>query len=123
MLFLVLLSGCLLVSGEQTSVDLQPGGGNLRVSFVSAEGQATRELKVAEDARLMRVIAIVEVEAGDLRLELLRPDGAVEFVAEGRPDSQVTRTSHIQTDEQGYIRYRVLAQAARNGSYQLLFQE
>ncbi|MFP4440857.1 MAG: hypothetical protein ACLFVO_26785 [Chloroflexaceae bacterium] len=122
-LFLVLLSGCLLVSGEQTSVDLQPGGGNLSVSFVSAEGQTTHELKVSEEERLMRVIAIVEVESGDLRLELLRPNGAVEFVAEGRPDSQVTRTSHIQTDEQGYIRYRVSAQAARNGTYQLLFQE
>ncbi len=111
------------MSGEQTSVDLLQDSGNLSTSFVSAEGEAVRTLKVAEDARLMQVVVIVEVESGDLRLELLRPDGTVEFVAEGRPGNQVTRTSEIQTDEQGYMHYRVSARAARNGSYQLLFQE
>lgn len=122
-LFLVLLTGCLLVSGEQTSVDLQPGSGNLTASFVSAEGQEVRSLKIAEDARTIQVIVIVEVESGDLRIDLLRPDGAVEFAVEGRADSPVTRTSEIQTDDQGYIHYRLLAQGARGGSYQLLFQE
>lgn len=92
-------------------------------SFVSAEGQEVRSLKIAEDARTIQVIVIVEVESGDLRIDLLRPDGAVEFAVEGRADSPVTRTSEIQTDDQGYIHYRLLAQGARGGSYQLLFQE
>jgi len=34
----LLLSGCLLVSGEQSAADPHPTGGNLSTSFVSAEG-------------------------------------------------------------------------------------
>lgn len=121
-LCLLLLSGCLLMSGERTSTNLQSGSGNLSTEFVSAEGAEIRALKVAEETRNVQVFAIVTVESGDLRLDILQPDGAVVFAIESRPDEQVTRSALVQTDDRGTIRYRVVAQGARNGRYQLLFQ-
>lgn len=119
---LLALNACLLISGERTTTDRQGDSGNLSSEFVSAEGQSERTLKVADGAVTVQVIAILAVESGDLRLDILQPDGAVVFSIESQPDEQVTRSSQVQTDAQGEIRYRVIARGARNGNYQLLFQ-
>jgi hypothetical protein len=117
-----LLTGCLLISGEQTTIDLQAGIGNLNTTFVSAEGSEVRTVQVADGPVALQVIAIVAVESGDLQIDLLQPDGAVAFAVAGRPDSQVTRSSQVRTDETGQVSYRVVARGARNGAYQLFFQ-
>lgn len=122
LLLLGLLSGCMLISGEETTLDLQNGSGNLSSAFVSAEGGEERTVQVAEGPGELQVIAIVAVESGDLQLELLQPDGAVAFVVAGRPDAQVTRSSLVRADDTGQVHYRVSARGARNGSYQLFFQ-
>lgn len=118
----LLLSGCLLLSGEQTTIDLVEGTGNLSSSFVSGEGQELRQVPVGASAAELQVIAIVAVESGDLQLELIQPDGAVAFVVAGRPDAQITRSGAVRSDEQGNIRYRVTARGARNGAYQIFVQ-
>ncbi len=117
-----LLSGCLLISGEQTSLDQQDSNGTVATTFVSAEGSEIRTITVADTMIMVKVIVMVSVDSGDLRLDVLQPDGSVAFTVEGHPDEQVTRTSRIQTDTQGRIRYRVYAQGAQNGSFQVLFQ-
>ena len=73
----VLLSGCLLMSGEQTSVDAQPAGGNFSTTFVSAEGGADRTIQTGAGPATLNVIAALRVQQGELRLEMLSPDGAV----------------------------------------------
>jgi hypothetical protein len=117
-----LLSGCLLVSGERSSVDHQELSGNLSSDFVSAEGATLRDLRVAEGTVGVQVIVIVAVESGDLRIDVLDAEGAVVFSVAGEPAQQVTRSSIVRADERGNIRYRVAAQGARNGSYQILYQ-
>ncbi|MCG8349628.1 MAG: hypothetical protein MI924_17835 [Chloroflexales bacterium] len=118
----VFLSACLLVSGEVTTADQQASGGNLSAEFVSAEGATTRVFQVAEGPESVQVTVIVAVEQGDLRLDLFEPNGALAFSVESRPDNSITRSGQIQTDDQGRIRYRINAQGARNGSYQLFFR-
>jgi hypothetical protein len=117
-----LLSGCLLISGEQTTIDLLAGTGNLSTTFVSAEGGEERTVQVSEGAAELQAIAIVSLEAGDLQIDLLQPDGSVAFAISGRPDSQVTRSSPVRSDTSGMVRYRVSARGARNGAYQIFFQ-
>jgi hypothetical protein len=117
-----LLGGCLLVSGEQTTIDLLAGSGNLSTAFVSAEGGAERLVQVGSGPAEVQVIAIVAVDSGDLQIDLLQPDGAVAFAVAGRPDAQVTRSGRVRSDDQGQVRYRVSARGARAGSYQLFFQ-
>jgi hypothetical protein len=119
---LVTLSGCLLVSGEATTIDLAGGVGNLSSSFVSAEGSEERTVQVSDGPTELQVIAIVAIESGDLEIELLQPDGAQAFAVAGRPDTQVTRSSLVRSDETGQVRYRISARGARNGGYQLFFQ-
>lgn len=117
-----LLAGCLLVSGEQTTIDLQAGTGNLSTTFVSAEGSEERTVQVSDGPTELQAIAIIAVESGDLQIDLLQPDGSVAFAVASRPDAQVTRSSRVRSDEQGLVRYRVSARGARNGAYQLFFQ-
>ncbi len=117
-----LLGGCLLVSGERTTIDLLAGSGNVSTTFVSAEGGEERTVQVGDGPAELQVIAIIGVELGDLQIDLLQPDGAVAFAVAGRPDSQVTRSSRVRSDEAGVVRYRVSARGARNGEYQIFFQ-
>ena len=119
---LSLLSGCLLMSGETTSIDLQGDSGNLNTSFVSAEGVSERTVRVAEGVASVQVITMVAIESGDLTFELLDPEGAVVFSVASRPDGQVTRSSMVLTDINGEVRYRVKASGARNGNFQIFFQ-
>lgn len=113
------LTGCILISGETTTVDLVAGGGNLSTTFVSAEGETERILELGQPDLELQVIAMVEVTSGDLELALLQPDGAVAFVVASRPDTQVTRSGWVRTDAAGRLRYRVSARGARDGAFQL----
>ena len=118
----LLLSGCLLTSGERPSMDALPDGGNVSTTFVGATGSAERTIETGANGATMNAIVIVQAERGELRLELLNPDGNVAFSVQARPDEQVTRRGDVLTDEQGRLRYRVIAQGARNGGYQVLYQ-
>jgi hypothetical protein len=118
----LLLSGCLLTSGERPSTDALPDGGNVSSTFVGADGNGERTVETGANGVTMNAIVIVQAERGELRLELLNPDGNVAFAVQARPDEQVTRRGDVLTDEQGRLRYRVIAQGARNGGYQVLYQ-
>ncbi len=121
-LFSVLASGCLLTSGERPSMDALPDGGNISTTFVGADGNGERTVETGASGATMNAIVIVQAERGELRLELLNPDGNVAFAVQARPDEQVTRRGDVLTNEQGRLRYRVIAQGARNGGYQVLYQ-
>jgi hypothetical protein len=123
-LALLLLSGCLLISGETTTIDVlqDSSSGNLNTVFVSAEGGSQRILPVAPPETELQVITIVEVESGDLQLDLLQPDGSVAFVVASRPNTKVTRSGAVRSDSEGNIHFRVIARGARNGSFQIFFQ-
>ena len=121
-LFSVLASSCLLTSGERPSMDTLPDGGNVSSTFVGADGNAERTVDTGATSATLTAIVIVQAERGELRLELLNPDGNVAFSVQARPDEQVTRRGDVLTDEQGRLRYRVIAQGARNGGYQVLYQ-
>ncbi|NJM06393.1 hypothetical protein HC891_09675 [Candidatus Gracilibacteria bacterium] len=116
------LAGCLLASGERTTIDLQGVSGNVNTVFVSAEGEEIRSLKVADNAVDVQVITIVAVESGDVQLDVYQADGSVAFNVASRPDGQVTRSAVVRANDDGEVRYRVLARNARNGSYQIFFQ-
>jgi len=116
------LAGCMLMSGEQTTIDLQSGVGNLSTSFVGAEGDEERAVRVSEGPVELQVIAILSVTSGDLSVEVLQPDGALAFAVDGRPDAEVTRSGRVRADDTGQIRYRVSARGVRDGSFQLFFQ-
>jgi len=118
----LLLTSCLLTSGERPSMDALPDGGNVSSTFVGAQGNAERTVDTGAKGAIMNAIVIVQAERGELRLELLNPDGNVAFSVQARPDEQVTRRGDVLTDEQGRLRYRVIAQGARNGGYQVLYQ-
>lgn len=121
-LLLGALAGCMLMSGEATTVDLQAGSGNLLTTFVGAEGRDERHVTVGAPGVTVQVIAIVSVESGDLELAVTQPDGSVAFAVAARPDAQITRSGSVQTDERGAISYAVSARGARNGSFQLFVQ-
>lgn len=119
---LPLLSGCLLASGEQSTSDTQPNGGNLSASFVSAEGGSERTIATGASAAELNVIASVHIQQGELRIDVLDANGAAVLAIQGRPDEQVTKIGKVSTDSQGNLRYRVVARGARNGGYDLLYQ-
>jgi hypothetical protein len=118
----LLLSGCLLTSGEQISADAQPAGGNFSTTFVSAEGGAERTIQTSAGPATLNVIAAVRVQQGELRLEMLGPDGAVALAIQGRPDEQVTKIGKVPTDNEGNLHYRIVARGARNGNIEVLYQ-
>src|SRR5262249_26132391 len=118
----LLLSGCLLTSGERESMDTLPDSGNVNATFVGADGNGERTIETGANGANLNAIVIVQAERGELRIELLNPDGNVAFSVQARPDEQVTRRGDVLTDAQGRLHYRVIAQGARNGGYQVLYQ-
>jgi len=110
------------MSGEQTSVDAQPAGGNFSTTFVSAEGEQQRTIATGAGPTTLNVIATVRVQQGELRVELLDPSGAVTISIQGRPDEPVTKLGKTPTDNQGNLHYRIFARGARNGSIEVLYQ-
>lgn len=121
-LAVVALSGCLLVSGEETTLDLIEGGGNVLTTFVSAEGAEVRSLETGVPGAEVQVIAVVEVDTGDLQLELMQPDDGVAFAVSARPNTQITRSGGVRADDEGRVRYRVRATGARDGTIQIFVQ-
>ncbi|MCX7789361.1 MAG: hypothetical protein N2378_01860 [Chloroflexaceae bacterium] len=119
---ILLLAGCLQISGETTTIDLGPDGGNVSTSFVGAEGSEERALALDRPGVAAQVIVMVEVRSGDLEVSLLQPDGAVAFVTASRPGAQVTRSGVVRADAAGRIRYRVSARGARDGAFQVFVQ-
>ena len=118
----LLLSGCLLVSGERSSTDSLADGGNISSSFVGADGISERTVETGAGAANLSAILIVQAERGELQLELLNADGSIALAVKSRPDEQVTRQGSVRTDDSGRLRYRVIANGARNGSHQVLYQ-
>jgi hypothetical protein len=119
----LVLSGCMLASGERVSEDIAPEAGNRSAVFVSAEGDEVRSLDIGAPGAQLRVIVILEAEQGELRLDVLDADSAVALSAQSRPDDQVTRSGLVSAGEDGQLRYRVSARGARNGGYQILYQQ
>lgn len=116
-----LLTGCLLVSGGQPSADRADDAGNVSLQFVSADGTEVREVIAADSATKLLVTVFARAEQGQLRIEILDPQGSATLVIEGTPEEQVARAT-VATDENGILRYRVKATGARRGSYQILYQ-
>lgn len=115
----VLLAGCLLISGEQTTVSLQGSAANILTTFVSAEGSDEYRVPALPANTEAQAIVMLAVESGDVQIDLIQPDGAVSFVLASRPGAQVTRSGPIRSDDQGQIRYRITARNARNGEIQI----
>lgn len=117
--FATLLAGCLLISGEQTTISQQVGAANILTTFVSAEGSDEYRIPALPANTEVQAIVMVAVESGDLEIALIQPDGSVSFVLAARPGSQVTRSGPLRSDEQGQIWYRITARNARNGEIQM----
>lgn len=115
----LLLAGCLLISGEQTTVSLQGSAANILTTFVSAEGSDEYRVPALPANTEAQAIVIVAVESGDVQIDLIQPDGSVSFVLASRPGAQVTRSGPIRSDAEGQIRYRITARGARNGEIQI----
>ncbi len=120
---LLLLSSCMLSSGLRTTTDTRADAGNTSTSFVGAEGSEQQFLEIGSPNTRYNVIVTVEVQTGELTLEVLDgASGVVGLSVQARPDVQVTRSGSVVTDERGRLYYRVLTRGARDGSYQILYQ-
>ena len=53
---------------------------------------------------------------------MLDPKDSVVLAIDAQPDESVTKSGNVPTDDQGNLRYRVVARGARNGSFQLLYE-
>jgi hypothetical protein len=111
----------MLVAGREQTLRVDEQRGELRVGFVSAEGSDERLLEAGAPGTL-DVLASARVERGDLRLEVLRPDGTLALRVVANADGSLVGTGMVSTDEQGRLRYRVYARNARDGSYGLTFE-
>lgn len=118
----LLLSGCMIISGGRNSSDTLPDGGNISATFVGADGSTEQTLDTGAVRATLNAIVIVRAERGELQVELLNADGSVAFAVKARPDESISRSGSVLTDQQGRLRYRVRATGARNGSYQVLYQ-
>ena len=116
-----LFTGCLLIAGGQQSSDRAEDAGNVSVRFVSAEGTEIRQVDTGIVSAQLRVTVFAQVERGQLRIEVLDPQGSAALVVEGTPDEQVARTT-VVTDAQGNLRFRIRATGAQRGGFQLLYQ-
>jgi len=116
-----LLTSCLLISGGQQSADRGEGGGNVSVQFVSADGTEVREVAAMDTPARLLVTVFAHAERGQLRIEVLDPQGSAVLVVEGRPDEEVARAT-VPTDAQGRLHFRIRATGAQRGGFQLLYQ-
>ena len=118
----LLLGGCMLVSGGQSSSDALPDGGNISASFVGADGSSVQTVNTGLPNATLSATVIVQAERGELQVSLLAPDSSVALVVRGRPQESVSRTGTVATDADGNLRYRISAEGARNGGYQVFYQ-
>lgn len=117
----LLLSGCFLVSGATRSADQTADGGNVFVSFVSAEGTETQVVTTSFPSQQLEVTVFAQNRRGQIRIEVLDPQGSVVLSVEGTAQERVAQAL-VQTDSQGVFRYRVRATGAQRGSFTILYQ-
>lgn len=122
MLVLLMAPACMLVSGDRMSIDVRPDAGNVVRTFLGAEGSAEYAIPVGDGAAILQTIVIVELQQGEMRLEMLHAGGSVAFAVQSRPGDQVSRAGTVQLDESGMLRYRVITRGARDGEYQILYR-
>src|SRR5918998_3494235 len=83
------LSGCLLIAGGQQSADRAEDAGNVSVEYVSMDGAEVRSVNAADTAASLLVTVFARTERGQLRIEVLDPQGSAVFVVEGTPEEAV----------------------------------
>jgi hypothetical protein len=123
-LLLFLLAGCYLVSGER--VDTMPmtetRPGVYTVRFVSADGQAYRDVQTG----MANVPVIVDVSSqtqqGELIIAVLDVYSSPEFTVTARYGLQGQGNGVIRTDDEGRITLRIGATEARSGAYTVRFR-
>ena len=115
------LTNCLLISGAQQSSDRAVDAGNVNLQFVSMDGMEVREVAAADGAASLLVTIFARVDRGQLRIEVLDPNGSAVIVVEGTPEEQVARGT-VPTDAGGMLRFRIKATGAHRGGFQLLYQ-
>jgi len=118
---LPILTSCLLISGGQQSSDRAEDAGNVSVQFVSADGTEVRQVAAADAAANLLVTVFARVDRGQLRIEVLDPQGSAVVIVEGTPEEAVSRGT-VSTDGVGNLRFRIKATGAQRGGFQLLFQ-
>lgn len=120
--FLVLsLSGCFLVSGATRSADQTSDGGNVYVSYVSAEGTETTAVSTNFPSQRLEVTVFAQNRSGQIRIEVLDAQSSVVLSVEGTAQERVGQ-AFVQTDPSGTFRYRVRATGAQRGSFTILYQ-
>ncbi len=122
LLAMLLLPACMLVSGDRLSADVRPDSGNVTRTFLGAEGTEEYAIPVGDGAAMLRTIVILELQQGEMRLDMLNAGGSVAFTVQSRPGDQVSRTGAVRLDETGTLRYRIVTRGARDGRYQILYQ-
>ena len=118
----LLLPACMLVSGDRLSADVRPASGNVTRTFLGAEGSEEQAVSIGGGAATLQTIVILELQQGEMRLEMLNAGGSVAFAVQSRPGDQVSRAGAVRLDETGTLRYRVITRGARDGGYQILYQ-
>ncbi|MCS6841583.1 MAG: hypothetical protein RMJ48_08665 [Roseiflexaceae bacterium] len=117
------MSACMLVSGDRISTDVRPEAGMVTRTFLGAEGSEEYAIPVGSGATMLQTIVILELQQGEMRLEMLNAGGSVAFAVQSRPGDQVSRAGVVRLDETGTLRYRVITRSARDGGYQILYQQ
>jgi hypothetical protein len=112
----------MLVSGDRLSADVRPASGNVTRTFLGAEGSEEQAVSIGGGAATLQTIVILELQQGEMRLEMLNAGGSVAFAVQSRPGDQVSRAGAVRLDETGTLRYRVITRGARDGGYQILYQ-
>jgi hypothetical protein len=94
---LLFLQACMLASGERASTDIRPDAGNVTRTFLGAEGSEVYAVSIGDGEALLQVIAILELQQGEMRLELLNAGGSVAFAVQSRPGDQVSRSGMVRS--------------------------
>jgi hypothetical protein len=117
----VSLSGCFLISGPTRSADSTAEGGNVYVSFVSAEGTQTETVQTNFVNSELDVTVFAQNQRGQLRVDVLDAQDSVVLTVQGQAQGQ-GQNGTIRTDAQGQFRYRLRATGAQGGSIEILYQ-
>ncbi len=121
---LLAAAGCYLASGERTTLLPADASGRGEISgrLVSADGSTMRELQVGPSNETVAVELTVEVERGELTLEILSPEGNAVLAAAARYGRAGRADGVVRTDEAGRLRYRLSAREAGNGRYTIRYR-
>lgn len=124
LLFLFLVAGCYLASGQHVETEPleedRPGIHTVR--FVSADGQTCQEIPAGLSNAPLIVVMSAEVEQGQLVLELLDSSGDPVVTATARLGPSEVVSGTVRTDGQGRFTLRVRATEAHRGSYTLRYR-